>query len=239
MNFDQKAVKFLANFYISGGQHWTHGSLRQRPLVPARPKATVFLWGPQPGASGEMWPPGVQELQAGLRMEPGFLREHPPICAQNRRELWLERRPPIVTDLQTPGPAKYPVPDASVRESSPHPHFSIGRRCRTRGPRAGGAGHRPQPQLQGPPQAPPDEKLPGPNTYDVFPGCRLQNPRPPAFSTSRSPAFASWLSSSRSPGPAAHHVEGCSNSRFPAAPGVVIQGVRRPKRHDTGPFCTL
>lgn len=57
------------------------------PPLPCRPKATVFLWGPQPGASGEMWPPGVQELQAGLRMEPGFLREHPPICAQNRREL--------------------------------------------------------------------------------------------------------------------------------------------------------
>ncbi|XP_047554667.1 protein STPG3 [Lutra lutra] len=306
MNFDQKAVKFLANFYISGGQHWTHGSLRQRPLVPARPKASVFLWGPQSGAAGEMWPPRVQELQAGLRMEPGFLQERPPICAQNRRELWLERRPPIVTDLQIPGPAKYPVPDASVRESSPHPHFSIGRRLRTHEgggrrawqtlwfqsespftqkadfsqeqkwpspadyqplsslafpafsfggrrpssktvetparpglPRAGGAGHRPQPQLQGPPQAPQGEKLPGPNTYDIFPGCRLQNPRPPAFSMSRSPAFASWLCSPRSSGPAAHHVEGCSKSRFPAAPGVVIQGVRRPKRHDTGPFCTL
>ncbi|XP_022357678.1 protein STPG3 isoform X2 [Enhydra lutris kenyoni] len=253
MNFDQKAVKFLANFYISGGQHWTHGSLRQRPLVPARPKASVFLWGPQSGAPGEMWLPRVQELQAGLRMEPGFLQERPPICAQNRRELWLERRPPIVTDLQTPGPAKYPVPDASVRESSPHPHFSIGRRLRTHK----GGGRRAWQTLwfqsespftqkadfsqeqKGPPQAPQGEKLPGPNTYDIFPGCRLQNPRPPAFSMSRSPAFASWLSSPRSSGPAAHHVEGCSKSRFPAAPGVVIQGVRRPKRHDTGPFCTL
>uniref|UniRef100_A0A452VFD6 Protein STPG3 n=1 Tax=Ursus maritimus TaxID=29073 RepID=A0A452VFD6_URSMA len=115
MNFDQKAVKFLANFYISGGQPWTHGSLRQRPLVPARPKASVFLWGPQPGTAWEMWPPGVQEFQAGLSVQTGPLQQqHPPICTQNLRELWLERRPPIVTDLQTPGPAKYPAPDASV-----------------------------------------------------------------------------------------------------------------------------
>lgn len=47
------------------------------------------------------------------------------------------------------------------------------------------------------------------------------------------------LSAAHTPGPAAYHVEDCYNSRFPSAPGVVIQGVRRPKRHDTGPFCTL
>lgn len=33
MNFDQKAVKFLANFHINGGRHWTHGSLKQKPPV--------------------------------------------------------------------------------------------------------------------------------------------------------------------------------------------------------------
>lgn len=33
MNFDQKAVKFLANFHINGGEHWTHGPLKQKPLV--------------------------------------------------------------------------------------------------------------------------------------------------------------------------------------------------------------
>lgn len=124
-----------------------------------------------------------------------------------------------------------------------------------------GVGHRAPP----PRQAPGGEKRPSPNTYDILPGCRLRSPRPPAFSMNRSPAFASWLSSckeasdsggqgpgeaaraelpaspsaARSPGPAAYYVEDCYNSRFPSAPGVVIQGVRRPKRHDTGPFCTL
>lgn len=33
MNFDQKAVKFLANFYINGGRHWARGSLKSTPLL--------------------------------------------------------------------------------------------------------------------------------------------------------------------------------------------------------------
>lgn len=45
----------------------------------------------------------------------------------------LERRPPVVTDLDIPGPTKYQVPDASVRESSAHPNFSMGRKHPARG----------------------------------------------------------------------------------------------------------
>ncbi|XP_077627675.1 protein STPG3 isoform X1 [Crocuta crocuta] len=306
MNFDQKAVKFMANFYINGGKHWTHGPLKQKTLVPYQPKACVLLLGPQPGATWEeMRPPGLQEFQPGLRIQTAPPPGLPAICTQNLREP-LERRPPVVTDLQTPGPTTYQVPDASLRESSPHPHFSVGRKHPTReggGRRAwqtvwfqnespfvqkadfqqeqkwpspadyqpldqsacpafsfggrrpasktaearsrpgliwaGLAGYRAQSRLQAPPQAPGGEKGPSPNTYDIAPGCRLQHPRPPAFSMSRSRAFASWVSSSHTPGPAAYYVEDCYNSRFPSAPGVVIQGVRRPKRHDTGPFCTL
>ncbi|KAB1280311.1 Protein STPG3 [Camelus dromedarius] len=122
-------------------------------------------------------------------------------------------------DLDVPGPTKYQVPDASIRESSPHPHFSIGRKHPTHAP-AGKTG-------------------PSPNTYDILPGCRLKSPCPPAFSMSRSPLLASCVSSSCTPGPAAYHVEDCYNSRFPSVPGVLIQGVRRPKRHDTGPFCAI
>ncbi|XP_041581808.1 protein STPG3 isoform X2 [Vulpes lagopus] len=255
MNFDQKAVKFLANFYINGGQHWTHGPLRQRPLVPAQPKATVLLWAPQPEAAWEaMWPIGVQELQAHCRVPVGTVHIHecPPICTQDLRELWLERRPPIVTDLQVPGPTKYRVPNASVRECSPHPCFSIGRRH----PGREGGGRRAWQTLWFQSESPftqkadfnqeqkvegqqPGRGCPSPNTYNIIPGCHLRSPRPPAFSMSRSPAFTAWVISPRSPGPAAYHVEDCYDSRFPSAPGVVIQGVRRSKRHDTGPFCTL
>nr|XP_025117923.1 protein STPG3 isoform X2 [Bubalus bubalis] len=216
----------------------------------------------------------------------------------------LEQRPPITTDLHVPGPTKYQVPDASLRESSPHPHFSISRRHPThegggrrawqtvwfqsenpftqktdfnreqkwpspadyqlssppacpafsfrgrpasRPPEArarqgvlqgGGAGPRAQPLLQAPPPTG-DETGPGPSTYNILPGCRLKGPCPPAFSMGRSPLLASWVGSSCTPGPAAYDVEDCYSSRFPSAPGVVIQGVRRPKRHDTGPFCAL
>nr|XP_020744074.1 protein STPG3 isoform X3 [Odocoileus virginianus texanus] len=128
MNFDQKAVKFLANFHINGGRHWTHGSLKQKPPVTSQLNATVLLSGLEPGlgaSRGEMWPPAVQELQVGLRTQTSPLQEP---LTRNLRELLLEQRPPIVTDLHVPGPTKYEVPDASVRESSPHPHFSIGRR---------------------------------------------------------------------------------------------------------------
>ncbi|KAF6269233.1 sperm-tail PG-rich repeat containing 3 [Rhinolophus ferrumequinum] len=305
MNFDQKAVKFLANFYINGGKHWSHGPLRPKSSVPTQPMAAVLLSGPK-ATWDKMQPPATQEFPAGLREQVGHLQEPPPICARNPKELWLERRPPVVTDLDIPGPTKYQVPDASVRESSAHPNFSISRkhparegggrrawqtvwfqsespftrktdfnrerkwpspadyyplsgpafpafsfggrrpaskaveaRSRPRRPQVWGAGHCAQPPLQVPPQVPGGEKRPSPNTYDILPGSCLQTPRPPAFSMSRSPAFASWVSSSRNPGPATYYVEDCYNSRFPSIPGVVIQGERRPKRHDTGPFCTL
>nr|XP_045376776.1 protein STPG3 [Camelus bactrianus] len=298
MNFDQKSVKFLANFYINGGKHWTHGPLRQKPLVPSPPNAAVLLSGleQEPGATlDEMRPLGIQEFPAGLRMQTGPLQD--PICTQSLRELLLERRPPIMIDLDVPGPTKYQVPDASIRESSPHPHFSIGRKHPTHegssrrawqmvwfqsespftlkakfnreekwpspadyqqpslhACRASSFGGRPasrtpearahlrmlpQPPLQALLPAPAGKTGPSPNTYDILPGCRLKSPCPPAFSMSRSPLLASWVSSSCTPGPAAYHVEDCYNSRFLSVPGVLIQGVRRPKRHDTGPFCAI
>ncbi|XP_075418577.1 protein STPG3 [Tenrec ecaudatus] len=180
MNFDQKAVKFLANFYINGGQHWTHGPLGQKA----------------PGPS-QMWPPALQA-----------------ICTHTLRELLLDQRPPILTDLEVPGPTKYSVPDPSVREFSPHPHYSISRK-------------------------PSSREVPGPQPYNVvLLGYVLQNPQSPAFSMGRSPAFVSGASAWSTPGPGTYHVEDCYNSRFPSTPGVVM-GMRRPKRHDTGPFSVL
>ncbi|XP_032117605.1 protein STPG3 [Sapajus apella] len=346
MNFDQKAVKFLANFYINGGKHWTHGPLGPMPPEPIQPKPSVLLLGLEPAlAWNETWPPRMKKCPAGLRLQMGAPKNSLPICTQTLRELLLEQRPPIRTDLDVPSPARYQLPSPSVREFSPHPHHSIGRKYQGRGvcplpgaqplglspswewgpqplqwnphglrpfhpttegggrrawqtvwcqsespftqkadfnqeqkwpspadyqplsrpafpafsfrgchpatktpeghtrpglPQARGLGLRAQPQclLQASLQAP-GKRHPGPNTYNTLPGSRLRSPRPPAFSMSRSPVFPSWLSGSQTPGPAAYHVEDCYNSRFPSAPGVVIQGVRRPKRHDTGPFCTL
>lgn len=47
--------------------------------------------------------------------------------------LGLERRPPILTDLDVPGPTQYEVPNVSLRESSPHPQYTIGRKYPGRG----------------------------------------------------------------------------------------------------------
>ncbi|OBS68973.1 hypothetical protein A6R68_02496 [Neotoma lepida] len=307
MNFDQKAVKFLANFYINGGKHWTRGPLSQQPLHLTQPEAAVLWCGEELEAAwDEMWPPKMKRAPNGFKLKMSTHEEATPICTGTLRELLLERRPPILTDLDVPGPTKYEVPNASLslRESSPHPHYTIG--CKYPGREGGGrrawqtlwfqsespytqkadfnrerkwpspAEYRPQSQpafpafsfggrrrssvkipashfrpgmlrARGPcaytplltASQPSGEKRPSPNTYNILPGYRLKSTRSPAFSMSRSPAFFSWVSSSRTPGPAAYYVEDCYNSRFPSPPGVVIQGVRRPKRHDTGPFCTL
>nr|XP_014338008.1 PREDICTED: uncharacterized protein C9orf173 homolog [Bos mutus] len=202
MNFDQKAVKFLANFHINGGRHWTHGSLKQKPPVTSQLNAAVLLSGLELGLGAtweEMWPPAVQELQVGLRTQTSPLQEP---LTRNLRGLLLEQRPPIVTDLHVPGPTKYQVPDASLRESSPHPHFSIGRRH----PTHEGGGRR--------------------AWHTVW----FQSESPFTQKTDFNPC---------TPGPAAYDVEDCYSSRFPSAARVVIQGVRRPKRHNTGPFCAL
>ncbi|EGW07405.1 Uncharacterized protein FLJ40246 [Cricetulus griseus] len=165
-----------------------------------------------------------------------------------------------MTDLDVPGPTKYGVPSASLRESSPHPQYTMGHKYPGReggGRRAwqtewlqsespftqktdfnqerkwpSPAEYRPLSQPAFPaftfggrrhslvkipeshlrpgmlrdrapasytplmaPQQPSGAKRPSPNSYDIVPGCRLQTTRSPAFSMSRSPAFASWVSS--------------------------------------------
>ncbi|XP_061290274.1 protein STPG3 isoform X2 [Bos javanicus] len=264
MNFDQKAVKFLANFHINGGRHWTHGSLKQKPPVTSQLNAAVLLSGLELGLGAtweEMWPPAVQELQyqvpdASLRESsphPHFSigRRHPTHEGGGRRAwqtVWFQSESPFTqkTDFNReqkwPSPADYQLPSPPAC-----PAFSFRGRPASRPPEArarqgvlqgGGAGPRAQPLLQAPPPTG-DETGPGPSTYNILPGCRLKGPCPPAFSMGRSPLLASWVGSSCTPGPAAYDVEDCYSSRFPSAAGVVIQGVRRPKRHNTGPFCAL
>lgn len=115
MNFDQKAVKFLANFYINGGQHWAHGPLRLKSLSPAqqlrgrgvgagqlrgpqhcgwteavlscRPKDAAWR-GPGVGAAWEMWAPAVVlESPEGLRMQRAPLQESRQNCTRSLKEL--------------------------------------------------------------------------------------------------------------------------------------------------------
>ncbi|XP_062063146.1 protein STPG3 isoform X2 [Lepus europaeus] len=247
MNFDQKAVKFLANFYINGGKHWTHGPLSQKLPRPPQSQSAVLWLGPRPGAAWEeAWPSQKQAVAAapGLGVDTA--------CAATLRKLLLERRPPLLTDPEVPGPAKYQVPSASARESSAHPHYSLGRRHP--GPEGGGrrAWQTEWLRSESPFTHKVDfnrelkalarargEKRPDPGTYDVVPGHRLRSPRAPAFSMGRARAPASRAGPAGVPGPGAYRTERARDSRFRSAPGALIQGVRRPKRHDTGPFCAL
>nr|XP_020837421.1 protein STPG3 isoform X6 [Phascolarctos cinereus] len=154
MNFDQKAVKFLANFYMNGGQHWTHGGIQTRQ--PAPPSSRKKLSGNSPvlpmhPQSIERWesmkhsaPQDLQKLPLGgtnLMQEPQLFRVKNIKEFSTSRAMWnggLERRPPILIDMDIPGPTQYPAPDVSIRESSPHPHYSIS--CKT--PTRDGDGHR-------------------------------------------------------------------------------------------------
>nr|XP_030693958.1 LOW QUALITY PROTEIN: protein STPG3 [Globicephala melas] len=241
MNFDQKAVKFLANFHISGGEHWTHGPLKQKPLG--------WLWTPSPGP---VW--GGRPVGGG---PPGGPR--PRACFPPG----LERRPPVVTNLGVPGPTRYRVPDASARECSSLPHSSPSARMH---PTRDGGGCRAWQTVWFPRESPvtqndfnweqwpspADYQPPSPPACPAFSfggrltpapprgpsplgdaaglGCRAPPPAPPCRSLCRRACTL---------GPAAYGVEDCYNSHFPSAMGVVIQGLHRPKCHDTGPFCAL
>uniref|UniRef100_A0A5F8HG83 Sperm-tail PG-rich repeat containing 3 n=1 Tax=Monodelphis domestica TaxID=13616 RepID=A0A5F8HG83_MONDO len=235
MNFDQKAVKFLANFYMNGGQHWTHGGIQTRQSTP--PKID----------SGAMWDIGRSETIS--RLGEGAVAQ----CSSETQFcllcLGFERRPPILIDMNTPGPTQYSVPDVSIRESSPHPQYSIS--CKA--PIRDGGGRRAWQTTWFQSESPftqkadflrekktsnsTEEMRPSPNTYNVVPGFQLKGTRSPAFSMSRAQTLLLLIA--RTPGPAAYYVEDSYNSRYPSTPGVLIQGERRPKKHETGPFCSL
>ncbi|XP_028353162.1 LOW QUALITY PROTEIN: protein STPG3 [Physeter macrocephalus] len=126
MNFDQKA-KFLANVHINGGEHWTHGPLKQKPLVTSqgtgRAAGVGWLLAGGTVAPRGLWTPSPGPLWGG-----GPVGGGPPGGPRPRACFppGLERRPPVVTDLGVPGPTRYQMPDASARESSPLPHLTIG-----------------------------------------------------------------------------------------------------------------
>nr|XP_060613691.1 protein STPG3 [Anolis sagrei ordinatus] len=48
-----------------------------------------------------------------------------------------------------------------------------------------------------------------------------------------------WAKKDLTPGPGAYDVEKGHSARLPNSPSFYIQGVRRPKKHETGPFSTL
>ncbi|XP_038623966.1 protein STPG3 isoform X2 [Tachyglossus aculeatus] len=264
MNFDQKVVKFLANYYINGGQHWKYG--RQPPFRPC---------GPQLGCADSPLALPAPSLSVGSKCPVlDYCQKWNSLKAQTRQQLTfreaLECRPPRLTDPEAPGPAHYP---ALAGNWGLQKH----RAPRARMPRRDGGGHcfgcqnknpftrkvnliakNQQPPAfqpaqvpgrasQRPTQAHPvghsfGRRLPpippGPNAYNVDPGYRSLHAHP--WTSSMSLHSQAWANSGLTPGPGAYTLrETRRSSRFAWAPGILIQGVRRHKRHDTGPFCTL
>ncbi|KAM3825644.1 protein STPG3 [Vipera latastei] len=81
---------------------------------------------------------------------------------------------------------------------------------------------------------------PGPNQYNIERGYTLMLHRSPSIIINPVPVtLFRWVEKEGTPGPGAYNVDKGYNARFPRCPGFYIQGVRRPKKHETGPFSTL
>uniref|UniRef100_A0A8D0BM02 Protein STPG3 n=1 Tax=Salvator merianae TaxID=96440 RepID=A0A8D0BM02_SALMN len=81
---------------------------------------------------------------------------------------------------------------------------------------------------------------PAPNRYNTDLAYKYVLQKAPSFIINPAPqTMYSWASKEGTPGPGAYNVERGYNARLPTCPSFFIQGVRRPKRHETGPFSTL
>uniref|UniRef100_A0A8C4W6R7 Uncharacterized protein n=1 Tax=Gopherus evgoodei TaxID=1825980 RepID=A0A8C4W6R7_9SAUR len=208
----------------------------------------------------------------------------------------MDSRPPLVINVDSPGPAAYSPPPMSCRESSA-PAYTFGRKTP---PREGGgrrswqkswfqskspftrradfntesdvgdacfshwlnlykflSPHRAQigknRRWCSPRLCPlpvwchtflfifPDAQInPAPNKYDTTPAYFQVLQTSPSYSIRNRPQGThQWDSSGNTPGPGLYDVEKGHTARLPSSPSVIIQGIRRPKRHETGPFTTL
>ncbi|XP_054854454.1 protein STPG3 [Eublepharis macularius] len=81
---------------------------------------------------------------------------------------------------------------------------------------------------------------PAPNKYNTVHSYEHVLQRSPSFVISPAPQHPyRWASKEGTPGPGTYNVEHGHTARLPSSPSFFIQGVRRPKKHETGPFSTL
>ncbi|CAM5102263.1 unnamed protein product [Natator depressus] len=263
MEYQQKLTKFLAQYYMNGNQHWKpHG----KPLLDKQ--HTQHHWG-------------------RLNREPStFLLPQISVLKGSRYREAMDSRPPLVINVDSPGPAAYSPPTRSCRETSA-PAYTFGRKTP---PREGGGRrswqkswfqskspftrkadfntesnwpspfHYTQASTLGPRQASrpgypsysigrkgkfslvsKDAQIdPAPNKYDTTPAYFQVLQTSPSYSIRNRPQGThKWGTSGNTPGPGSYDVEKGHIARLPSCPSVIIQGIRRPKRHETGPFTTL
>ncbi|XP_077162976.1 protein STPG3 isoform X1 [Paroedura picta] len=81
---------------------------------------------------------------------------------------------------------------------------------------------------------------PAPNKYDTVSGYQQVLQRAPSFIISPAPQQSyRWTNKEGTPGPGTYNVDMGHSARLPNSPSFFIQGERRPKKHETGPFSTL
>ncbi|XP_070614626.1 protein STPG3 isoform X2 [Erythrolamprus reginae] len=81
---------------------------------------------------------------------------------------------------------------------------------------------------------------PGPTQYNIDRAYTFVLQRSPSIIINPAPLkLYKWIKKETTPGPGAYNVDKGHNARLPRCPSFYIQGVRRPKKHETGPFSTL
>ncbi|XP_062815153.1 protein STPG3 isoform X4 [Anolis carolinensis] len=81
---------------------------------------------------------------------------------------------------------------------------------------------------------------PAPNRYNTDRAYKHVLFRSPSFIMAPAQHIVfGWAKKDLTPGPGAYDVEKGHCARLPNSPSFYIQGVRRPKKHETGPFSTL
>ncbi|KAM6431348.1 protein STPG3 [Liasis olivaceus] len=258
MDFQKKQIKFMAQKYLDCGQKLKsqtstlykrgrksretrapsifpdiYGGRKSRCHAPQAPKAPqgrmqLLLNVDSPGPAAYS-PPSVNCREI-IAPSYTFGWKTPPREGGGRRawqKSWFQSKNPFArkvdfsTETNWPSPSQYGTPLGSKLANRPNtPNFTFGQKGEFSFVNKEAVNE------------------PGPNQYNIE--------RAYTFVLHRSPSIIinplglyRWIEKEGTPGPGTYNVERGHNARLPSCPSFYIQGVRRPKKHETGPFSTL
>ncbi|XP_063000996.1 protein STPG3 [Elgaria multicarinata webbii] len=261
MESKQKHIKFMAQQYLDGSQNWTsktpllykrraqsyraqlsretsalplfpdiHGGRQSRSQAKpeGRLQLTLNIDSPGPAAYG---PPNMTGRETNAPSYT-FGWKTPPRDGGGRRawqKSWFLSKNPFIRkvdfvhETNWPSPFHYCQPLGSQPANRPNStNFTIGQK--------GEFSLVNKDTLDDP----------APNRYNTERAYDYVLYRSPSYIISPAPLTGhSWARKGGTPGPAAYNVEMGYSARLPNSPSFFIQGVRRPKKHETGPFSTL
>ncbi|XP_044848355.1 protein STPG3 isoform X3 [Mauremys mutica] len=215
MEYQQKLTKFLAQYYMNGNQHWKpHG----KPLL--NKQHSQYHWGRLNREPSTLLFPQISVLKGS---KGGGCRSWQKSWFQSKSP--FTRKADFNTESNWPSPFHYTQPSTlGPRQASRpgYPSYSIGRKGKFS-------------------LVSKDAQInPAPNKYDTTPAYFQVLQTSPSYSIRNRPQGThQWDSSGNMPGPGLYDHEKGHIACLPSSPSVIIQGIRRPKRHETGPFTTL